>query len=224
MRANVWSIGATALAVSETVVAFSRGWSRPRTPLTGSQATPTTRIASAILDADVLEKDPMFIEPLNSATMKEGRLSPDELIRIAKTFLKTSNGLGGDPAMLSESFQFEGPVVGPLSKDAFVKAIGSVDFPAAFPNWTPQFYGFHVDPMEPEQNRVWYTARGEGLNEGPLLPFAPVPTRKKVVNPPQVCSLTIDHETKLITRYLVRAISTFWQDEQFLYIPLFLAS
>ena len=206
----VWSIGASALAASETVVAFSWGWSRPSSSLADRASTqrarrqPTqTRIGSAILDADVLVKDPMFIEPLTAATMKEGKRSPDELIRIAQIFLKTSNGLGGDPAMLSDRFQFEGPVVGPLSKEAFVKAIGSVDFAAAFPNWTPQFYGFHVDPMEPEQNRAWYTARGEGLNEGPLLPFAPTPTRKKVVNPPQVCSLTIDHETGLITRYTI---------------------
>lgn len=204
MKANVCLIGASGLAASEPVVAFGWGWSRPPS-VTASHWTSErqTRIASTILDADVLETDPMFIEPLTAATVKEGKLPPDELIRIAKTFLKTSNGLGGDPDMLSNSFQFEGPVVGPLSKEAFVKAIGSVDFATAFPNWTPQFYGFHVDPMEPEQNRVWYTARGEGLNEGPLIPFAPVPTRKKVVNPPQVCSLTIDHETKLITRYTI---------------------
>ena len=33
--------------------------------------------------------------------------------------------------------------------------IGSLDFDTAFPNWTPQFYGFHVP-----------TARGFGKNEG----------------------------------------------------------
>ncbi|KAL7532037.1 hypothetical protein ACHAWF_003993 [Thalassiosira exigua] len=145
----------------------------------------------------------MFIEPLTAATTKVGRRPPEELIYIAKKFLKTSNGLGGDPDMLHPKFRFEGPVVGPLSKDAFVKAIGSVDFAEAFPNWTPQFYGFHVDPLEEGQDRVWYTARGYGANEGPLPPFAPVATGTRVVNPPQVCSLTIDHETGLVTRYTI---------------------
>ena len=67
-----------------------------------------------ISDADLLS-DPMFIEPLT--TPREGKKSPDELITIAKRFLKSSNGLGGDPDMLSESFTFEGPVVGPLKKE-----------------------------------------------------------------------------------------------------------
>lgn len=159
--------------------------------------------AAARSDADVLS-DPMFIDPLvgSEPAVANGR-SSDELITIAKRFLVTSKGLGGDPDMLHPKFTFEGPVVGPLSKDEFVKAIGSVDFDAAFPNWTPQFYGFHVDPLEAQANRVWYTARGEGRNEGPLLPFAPEPTGETVVNPPQVCSLTIDHDTGLITKYTI---------------------
>jgi hypothetical protein len=128
---------------------------------------------------------------------------PDELIAIAKKFLVGSSGLGGDPNMLADNFQFEGPVVGPLSKDAFVKAIGQVDFKTAFPNWKAEFYGFHVDPLEEQANRVWYTARGRGAQEGPLLPFAPIGSGKEVVNPPQVCSVTIDHETGLITRYTI---------------------
>jgi len=156
-------------------------------------------------DADI-QSDAMFIEPLQNnappSTNPNGK-SPDELIAIAKRFLVTSKGLGGDPDMLAPSFRFEGPVVGPLPKDDFVKAIGSVDFGTAFPNWTPQFYGFYVDPLEEGGNRVWYTAKGYGKNEGPLLPFAPEATGETVVNPPQACSLTIDHETGLITKYTI---------------------
>ena len=154
---------------------------------------------NAIISNDVLD-NPMFI---SSPTNVEGRRTSDELISIAKRFLVDSNGLGGDPSLLAENFTFEGPVVGPLTKDAFVKAIGSVDFKSAFPNWIPQFYGFHVDPLEPNANRVWYTARGRGVNDGPLPPFAPVGTGREVVNPPQVCSITIDHDTGLITRYTI---------------------
>ncbi len=167
-------------------------------------------VVNADMDLDAVVSDPMFIEPLPGTStpnnIKDGK-TPDELIVIAKRFLVTSKGLGGDPDMLADSFQFEGPVVGPLSKDAFVKAIGSVDFDTAFPNWNPQFYGFFVDPLEEDGNRVWYTAKGYGVNEGPLLPFAPEATNLTVENPPQVCSITIDHETGLITRYTIGYVS-----------------
>lgn len=153
--------------------------------------------------SDDIVNNPMFIPPVDEQKVVEGKRSPEELIAIAKRFLVGSNGLGGDPDLLAESFTFEGPVVGPLTKEAFVKAIGSVDFATAFPNWTPQFYGFNVDPLEPEANRVWYTARGRGVQEGPLPPFAPEGSGREVVNPPQVCSLTIDHTTGLITKYTI---------------------
>jgi len=179
------------------------------TPLTaarpnhGTSAIYAESATASPVDVDTLS-DPMFIEPLNAppANVKNGK-SPEELINIAKRFLVTSKGLGGDPDMLAETFQFEGPVVGPLQKLEFVKAIGSVDFETAFPNWTPQFYGFFVDPLEKDANRVWYTARGFGKNEGPLPPFAPEATGQMVENPPQACSLTIDHETGLITKYTI---------------------
>ena len=66
-------------------------------------------------------------------------LPPDDLIARAKAFLEVKNGLGADPDMLAPDFQFEGPVVGPLTKTAFVEAIGGVDFAAAFPDFKPEF-------------------------------------------------------------------------------------
>ena len=114
--------------------------------------------------------------------------------------ISSRGGLGADPELLAESFVFEGPVVGPLDKQAFVDAIGSVDFDKAFPDFQGEFYGFHVDPFD--LNRVWYTARGRGTNTGPLPPFAPQATGKQLVNPPQVCSLTFD-KSGLVTRYTI---------------------
>jgi len=127
-------------------------------------------------------------------------LKPDELIALSKQFLESRGGFGADEALLADSFEFVGPVVGPLSKSAFVNAIGSVDIDKAFPDFQGQFYGFFVDPYD--LNRVWYTARGEGTNTGPLPPFAPVATGKKLVNPPQVCSLTFDR-SGLVTKYTI---------------------
>jgi len=169
-----------------------------------SSATTITSTSDDDNDDEAVLSLPMFInEPEQLDKRPESALSTDKMILIAKRFLASSGGLGGDPAMLSSSFTFEGPVVGPLQKDEFVKAIGSVDFSAAFPDFKSEFYGFHVDPFEGD--RVWYTARGKGKNTGPLVPFVPEKsgTGKTVVNPPQVCSLTIDHSTGLISRYTI---------------------
>ena len=81
-------------------------------------------------------------------------LKPDELIALSKQFLESRGGFGADEALLADSFEFVGPVVGPLSKSAFVNAIGSVDIDKAFPDFQGQFYGFFVDPYD--LNRVWY--------------------------------------------------------------------
>ena len=81
-------------------------------------------------------------------------LKPDELIALSKQFLESRGGFGADEALLADSFEFVGPVVGPLSKAAFVNAIGSVDIDKAFPDFQGQFYGFFVDPYD--LNRVWY--------------------------------------------------------------------
>ena len=168
-----------------------------------TDAAATSAFATSEEDQDILSL-PMFInEPEELGKRPATALATDEMIVIAKRFLASSGGLGGDPEMLSPTFTFEGPVVGPLGKKEFVNAIGSVDFGAAFPDFTSEFYGFHVDPFE--GNRVWYTARGKGKNTGPLVPFVPKDsgTGITVVNPPQVCSITIDHSTGLISRYTI---------------------
>ena len=170
------------------------------------EASTTSSISTTTTDEEdeAVLSSPMFINESEELSKRPASaLSQQEMILISKRFLVSSGGLGGDPAMLSQSFTFEGPVVGPLGKEEFVKAIGSVDFNAAFPDFTSEFYGFHVDPFE--GNRVWYTARGKGKNTGALIPFVPEKsgTGKMVVNPPQVCSLTIDHSTGLISKYTI---------------------
>jgi hypothetical protein len=182
------------LSVIFTLSAFSPTAPRiivngPSTTALRSIALPPPSSSSATAEiTDEILSNPMFIpSPTGGAQeSSDGKLLPDELIYVAKRFLVGSNGLGGDTDMLSDDFRFEGPVVGPLSKGEFVASIGRVDFRGAFPGWTPQFYGFHVDPLKPGAGgRVWYTARGRGVNSGPLPPFAPAVTGAEVINPPQ---------------------------------------
>ncbi|KAJ1467853.1 hypothetical protein T484DRAFT_1645032 [Baffinella frigidus] len=142
----------------------------------------------------------MFIDEESLLQSQNFPLKPEALIAKAQTFLESRGGFGADPALMADNFQFIAPVVGPLSKEAFISAIGSVDMKTAFPDFQGEFYAFSVDPFE--GNRVWYIARGYGTNTGPLLPFAPQATNKKLVNPPQACSLTFD-ETGLVTKYTI---------------------
>merc|ERR1712196_247533 len=98
-------------------------------------------------------------------------------------FLAYENGLK-KPELLAEDFQFVGPVVGPLPKANFLKALVSFDIASAFPDANPEFHHFRVDPFDPR--RVWTTARGYGTNTGKSSnALLSTPTGKKYVNPPQ---------------------------------------
>jgi len=147
-----------------------------------------------------VEANEIFVDVDAKLAEKQFKIPPAELIHLAKRFLVSNSGFGADPELLSEDFKFVAPVVGPLSKETFVNAIGSVDIKTGFPDFKGEFYGFHVDPFE--GNRVWYTARGRGTNTGPFPPFAPTPTGRSVVNPPQACSVTFNEEG-LVTKYTI---------------------
>ena len=169
-------------------------------PLPTRNLQKTRRPAPMAPEEVATEESSIIIDEEKMLAASTFPLKPDELIALSKQFLESRGGFGADEALLADSFEFVGPVVGPLSKSAFVNAIGSVDIDKAFPDFQGQFYGFFVDPYD--LNRVWYTARGEGTNTGPLPPFAPVATGKKLVNPPQVCSLTFDR-SGLVTKYTI---------------------
>ena len=169
-------------------------------PSTDEEETPSlasSKVEVTEEELEAIESSPIFL----SSNEDAGLLSSEDFINIAKRFLVKSKGIGGDAELLSDSFVFEAPVVGPFGKQQFVDAIGNVDFDLGFPDWKGEFYNFQVDVFEP--NKVWYMAKGEGTNTGPF-PTKDLPaTYKKVINPPQICSLTIDPNTGLITKYTI---------------------
>ena len=127
----------------------------------GSSGPRALRLRLSMQAPDVATKDEI---KLKSIIVDEGSelqaqnfpIKPEELIAKAQSFLESRGGFGADPALLSEDFQFMGPVVGPLSKTAFQAALASVDMKTAFPDFQGQFYAFSVDPFE--GNRVWYSS------------------------------------------------------------------
>lgn len=122
-------------------------------------------------------------------------IAPADLILKAKTYLAYEQGVS-KPELLDEAFEFVGPVVGPLGKAQYLKAVGGFHFSDAFPDANAEFHHFRVDPFEP--SRVWFTARGKGTNTGASAsPLFAKPTGKAYVNPPQACSLRFTEDGKV---------------------------
>lgn len=59
-------------------------------------------------------------------------IKPDALVTKAKEFMMAATKGSYDADAMASSFEFVGPVVGPLSKDAFLTAIGSFDLKVRF--------------------------------------------------------------------------------------------
>lgn len=123
-------------------------------------------------------------------------IPPDELIKLCHRVILAGIGTK-DPSLLAEDFQFAGPVVGPISKEMYLKAVEfAVDnINSAYPDNNAQYYDFRVDPFEP--NRVWYTSRGVGTMTGS---FAGTfePTGEVMQQPPQTNSMLFDEQGQCV--------------------------
>jgi len=124
--------------------------------------------------------------------------TPEQLIEKMKAMVQEENAFGAsNPELLSEDFQFVFPVVGPLTKEEFCTAFTSFKVKEAFPNGRNNFFGFTIDPMEP--NRVWCFTRPIVKHEG-TLKFGSIeypPTQKTVVHTPQAFSASFDEEGRV---------------------------
>ena len=111
------------------------------------------------------------------------------MIQLAKGVIAADNGASA-PDLLSPSFTFCGPIVGPLDKDTFVKAFGNFQLKDAFPDLDVKYTNFRVDPFDPY--RVWVDVRATGTNKGPFL--GKEPTGRTVETPPEAVSFTFDDD------------------------------
>lgn len=126
-------------------------------------------------------------------------IKPEELVKMAKAVLASEFGTkeGCDASCLAEDFQFVAPIVGPLSKDEFMRAFGSFKLKDAIPDIKDNSW-FQVDPLEP--NRVWFFSRATGTHTGILNFGTPMPaTGKSVRLPPQGQSMLFDEQGKCYT-------------------------
>ena len=112
-------------------------------------------VTKDVVAKDVVASKSMFVDEGSVLKANKFPLKPEVLIAKAKAFLESRDGLIPDAALLADDFVFMGPVVGPLSKDAFLSALGTVGTKTAFPDFQQQCYAFSVDPFD---GRVWYSS------------------------------------------------------------------
>lgn len=137
---------------------------------------------------------------LDVESKKDFPLVEQDLIQLAIAFLQADNSDGKAAGLrAANNFEFKGPVV-PALVDAwgwgeYREKRDSFDLSVGFPDLNPQYYDFRQDILEPE--RIWFTARGTATNLG-LLPGQARPSGKRIVSPPQTCSLTFNEQGQVL--------------------------
>lgn len=170
--------------------------SKPPDTLAGEALSEAERdvYKSFFIDEEATERE-------NAAELASFPFNEEQLIDMARLVIVRVLAMGQQPSLLADDFEFVGPVVGPLKKDAFLTAFASFNLFEAFPDAKSGVCDFRVDPFQP--NRVWYTARFVGKHTGALAGTVK-PTGVVVEEPPQSNSLTFNAEgkaTKLTAGY-----------------------
>ena len=165
--------------------------------------TPLTRPAGIIL-APLLKPLQLALptasddaaQPRPTATEAE-RLEEAELLQLADAVLAADFG-SDDPSLLADRFEFCGPAVGPLPKQAFLGAWRSFGLQQGLPDLAWNFRDVSVCPYD--VNRVWYTSQPTGTHTGTLRlgEAEHAATGKRWEAPPERGSLTFDGEGKCI--------------------------
>merc|ERR1711968_417228 len=108
-------------------------------------------------------------------------IKPEDLIARTKEVLTWGIGTKDEGACLAEGFEFCAPVVGPLPKDEYLKALASFRLEDTF-DLNAQYHLFRVDPTQ--TNRVWFHTRTLGKHVSDSKRFGKA-TGKEIINPPQ---------------------------------------
>lgn len=130
-------------------------------------------------------------------------IPPDELLSLAKAFTAaqlagTADGSNGGADWFASDFRFVAPVVGPFDKGEFVDSLKSFDLKTAFSTLSSNYHHWRVCPFEP--NRVWYSVKYHGVNDGPVM--GQPATNKRVESPVQAHSITFNERGE-VTKFTI---------------------
>lgn len=122
-------------------------------------------------------------------------IPPEELISLAKAFTAaqlagTADGSNGGADWFADDFRFVAPVVGPFDKAEFIDSLKSFELKTAFASLSSNYHHWRVCPFEPD--RVWYSVKYIGVNDGPVL--GKPATGKSVESPVQAHSITFNEK------------------------------
>ena len=105
-------------------------------------------------------------KPVKRQAVKVSPFARSVMTSLAKRVLETSLGLEDD-SLLSSDFQFSGPLVGPLSKEEFLKGLGSFNLKEMLPDLRSDFFNYEIDSYDPERVWVISKAKATGYKSAP---------------------------------------------------------
>uniref|UniRef100_A0A0G4FTC6 Uncharacterized protein n=1 Tax=Chromera velia CCMP2878 TaxID=1169474 RepID=A0A0G4FTC6_9ALVE len=195
MRLSTESLRAVLLIIGSALVDAGAAFTLLLTGHNQVHAGRTTTAFALPRGVSEINRDKLMDEEKTiAASPKPFAIPPARLITLAKDAAQTGVGLE-NPDLLAEDFTFVFPVVGPLTKDQYLKAVKSFDLYGAFPDLNPQYFNFAVDPLEP--SRVWYLSRAVATHKGKG-GFGFEPTGTEIESPPQILSLTFNENGEVI--------------------------
>ena len=142
----------------------------------------------------------------SSATAVAGAAT--SLVDLAETFVNSQSGFFSPYSadMFSDDFVFRGPIVGPLNKADYFATMDMFMVYKAFPDISPNAFGFSVDPMD--EKRVWFFVRQTGTNTGPWglgYGIEAPPSGNAVVGVPEAFSITFDDVSSSVEKLATRS-------------------
>lgn len=140
-----------------------------------------------------------------STTSSPTQPSSQEVIAAAERFMNDGGGYFNplNESLLADDFVFRGPVIGPFCKRDYIEVLEHFRMYKAFDDFSPNTFGFTVDPED--QLRVWFFVRARGVNAAPiggmlgrLGAFASPPERRtEYRGSPEAWSLTFNSELQV---------------------------
>jgi len=93
---------------------------------------------------------------------------PVPVVQAAARFMNDGGGYFNplDEKQLAADFVFRGPVIGPLNRQDYIEVMQHFRMHSAFSDFSPNTFGFTVDPEDPM--RVWFFVRASGVNTAPI--------------------------------------------------------
>jgi hypothetical protein len=134
-----------------------------------------------------------FVDEKKELESSNFPIKPDDLIVLARETIGKLTGLTDDGECLAEDFEFVAPIIGPLGKQEFLKAVKGFDLAKAFPDLQTRYYNVHCDPFD--HDRVWYMTRPLATHKGSL--FGKEPSGVRIEAPPQANSLRFNAQGKV---------------------------